>query len=414
MKSIPSENKNDNDSSTLKGNVRSFSVIHVVTLLHDSGKSGRFVVECRVQEKIVQKTLFFDKGEIVFAASNVVEDRLGECLLRLGRISKQQFDQASKLLVENPGSKLGKILVEHQFITPGQLWTGVKNQVEHIFLSVLQIKEGQFSFIEGKIHPPAVVRLPQSVRDLILQGAQHIDELKIFAEKIINRESTFEKVLPGPKTFKAGPLEKELLGLIDGEKKVRDILLLSSTSAFVTFNVLSKLMLAKVIQLKKAKPLVTAASTDLPVAPTDQPPEPMVKTPAVVASAAPEPLASPEKEPENLFGLFHKNNQAYVEIQQCLAQKGVDLTKDLQEYFSDTASPFHRWFQGQKWLPQGGFDPGQFFAQAGGQTDTFSLSVLSQALEDLLFFLLFKAQSLLAKSESEVLMQKIEEIQRDE
>jgi len=398
--------KHEVDSCTLKGNLRSFSILHVVTLLHDVGKTGRFMVEFRAQEKTVQKTLFLDKGEVVFAASNLTEDRLGECLLRLGRISKDQFDKASKILMENPGSKLGKILVEYQFVTPGQLWTGVKNQVEHIFLSVLQIKEGHFTFVEGKTNPPAVVRLPHSVRDLILQGVQRIDELKIFAEKIINRDSTFEKVQPAPKSFKAGDIERELLTLIDGQKKVRDILLLSSSSAFVTFNVLSKLMLGKIIQLKKAgKPAAEA------VAPAPKPPENPVP---IVAPVEKPTSGSAEKGPEDLFGLFHKNNQAYVEIQKCLIEKQVDLTKDLQEYFSDSTSPYFRWFEGQRWLPQGGFDPGLFFTRVSADGENFSLAVLSQALEDLLFFLLFKAQGVLVKNESDLLMQKIEEIQRDD
>lgn len=402
--STAGEINNESDVCTLRGNLRGFSILQMVTLLNDLGKTGRFVVEFRVQEKTIQKTLFLDKGEVVFASSNLTEDRLGECLLRLGRISRAQFDEASRILVENAGSKLGKILVESQFITPGQLWTGVKNQVEHIFLSILQIKEGQFSFIEGKVRPPAVVRLSQSVRDLILQGVQRIDELKIFAEKIISRESIFEKVHPVPKGFKASDVEKELLALLDGQKRVRDILLQSSSSAFVTFNVLSRLMLAKVIQLRQPGKPVAGVQPEVvqpPIEPTAAPSE----TPVVPRM---------EKPPENLFGLFHKNNQAYVETQQALVQKGVDVSKDLQEYFSDGASPFHQWFLGQRWLPQGGFDPAPFFTLVNQDPAVFTLAGLSQALEDLLFFLLFKAQGVLAKQEYETLMQKIEEIQRDD
>ena len=54
--------------------------------------------DLQVQSAKTVKTLFFDHGRIVFAASNLKKDRLGEALVALGRITDEQFSEASKLL----------------------------------------------------------------------------------------------------------------------------------------------------------------------------------------------------------------------------------------------------------------------------------------------------------------------------
>src|SRR5258708_33394418 len=44
------------------------------------------------------KILFFDHGRIVFAASNLKKDRLGEALVALGRITGEDFERVSALM----------------------------------------------------------------------------------------------------------------------------------------------------------------------------------------------------------------------------------------------------------------------------------------------------------------------------
>ena len=44
------------------------------------------------------KTIFFDHGRAIFAASNLKKDRLGEALVALGRITDEEFRQAEALL----------------------------------------------------------------------------------------------------------------------------------------------------------------------------------------------------------------------------------------------------------------------------------------------------------------------------
>ena len=77
-----------------------------------------------VSESVV-KQIYIRNGDMVFAESSFEDDRLGEMLLREGKITVGQFNQASKQLVET-GEKLGKILVEMSCMTPHELYQAVQ------------------------------------------------------------------------------------------------------------------------------------------------------------------------------------------------------------------------------------------------------------------------------------------------
>ena len=55
--------------------------------LSEERKSG----DLQVRSGKTVKTIFFDHGRIVFAASNLKKDRLGEALVALGRITDEEF-----------------------------------------------------------------------------------------------------------------------------------------------------------------------------------------------------------------------------------------------------------------------------------------------------------------------------------
>ena len=57
------------------------------------------------------KIAFFDHGRLVFAASNLRRDRLGEALVADGRITEQDFNRVSALMRADRGRRFGEALV---------------------------------------------------------------------------------------------------------------------------------------------------------------------------------------------------------------------------------------------------------------------------------------------------------------
>ncbi len=180
----------------LTSDVRAFPLADTLDLLHSAAKSGYLFFTHQQHAKSV----WMHRGEVVFAASNQNVDRLGECLLRAGVISVAQQREAERF--HTARDRFGKVLVERGFVTPRELWNGVKCQVEEIVRSLFAYTAGTVYFWEGEIQPDNVVRLSLPTRRLVAEGVQRRDEL-----------FKFLTILEDPRTRLIpirGPAEKNL------------------------------------------------------------------------------------------------------------------------------------------------------------------------------------------------------------
>jgi hypothetical protein len=158
----------------LRAEIAVFALFDILGAIHAAGKSG--FIHFTYHDH--WKSVYLHKGEVVFARSNQRVDRLGECLLRAGVISLEQLREAERRF--SPPTRFGKVLVERGFLTPRELWTGVKYQVEEIVRSLFSYPAGELLFWEGEIQPDNVVRLSLDTSRLISEGIQRRDELRKF------------------------------------------------------------------------------------------------------------------------------------------------------------------------------------------------------------------------------------------
>jgi hypothetical protein len=158
----------------LRADVGTLPLADVLGAVHASGKSGLLTFRYRDHEK----SIWFHRGEVVFANSNQRVDRLGECLLRAGVINLEQLREAERCF--QPPERFGKVLVERGFLTPRELWNGVKYQVEEIVRSLFSYPGGITCFWEGDLQPDNVVRLALATSRLVEEGIQRRDELRRF------------------------------------------------------------------------------------------------------------------------------------------------------------------------------------------------------------------------------------------
>jgi hypothetical protein len=158
----------------LRTELTTLSLAVLLDALHAAARSGllQYVHRDHV------KWIYLNRGEVVFAASNQRVDRLGECLLRAGVLTLEQLREAERRFT--PPDRFGKVLVEHGFLTPRELWNGVKYQVEEIVRSLFAMPAGTVWFWEGELQPDNVVRLSLETRRLVAEGIQRSEELKKF------------------------------------------------------------------------------------------------------------------------------------------------------------------------------------------------------------------------------------------
>jgi hypothetical protein len=118
------------------------------------------------------RTVVVHEGRLVFATSSDPDDRLGELLLRRGRISLRQLVDAGRAV--RPGHRLGTILVHAGVLTPKELVASVVEHTQEIIYGAFQWTEGRFRLEPGH-SPDESITLNMRTPDLILEGIQRID-----------------------------------------------------------------------------------------------------------------------------------------------------------------------------------------------------------------------------------------------
>jgi hypothetical protein len=118
------------------------------------------------------RTVVVHEGRLVFATSSDPDDRLGELLLRRGRISLRQLVDAGRAV--RPGHRLGTILVHAGVLTPKELVSSVVEHTQEIIYGAFQWTEGRFRLEPGH-SPDESITLNMRTPDLILEGIQRID-----------------------------------------------------------------------------------------------------------------------------------------------------------------------------------------------------------------------------------------------
>jgi tetratricopeptide (TPR) repeat protein len=117
------------------------------------------------------KGVFVIGGRIVFASSTLDKDKLGEHLIRLGRISRDDFVLAFERS-QTDCERLGQVLVDAGLIDHDELGRVVAQQVQRIVLSLFAVTTGESRFHEGTDPIPRDLAVDVSTERLLFEGAR--------------------------------------------------------------------------------------------------------------------------------------------------------------------------------------------------------------------------------------------------
>jgi len=151
--------------------------------------------DLQVRAGRVVKILFLDHGRLVFAASNLRRDRLGEALVLDGRITQEEFERVSSLMRADHTRRFGDALVQAGVIDRPDVGTAVARQVRRIVLSLFDMVDGAAVFEERACTIPLEYMVSLSVhrllydgirqmknQELVLKGLGHLDRAVVLAE----------------------------------------------------------------------------------------------------------------------------------------------------------------------------------------------------------------------------------------
>jgi len=197
-----------------------------------------------------RKALYVKAGRIVFASSNLPNDRLGELLIREGKITVEEYDASIKAI--SKGKRQGRVLVEMGALSPKDLWEGVQFQVREIVYSIFQWDDGQFHFEESSLPDKERITVDFDVRDLIPAGIRRIDANSSIQGRYAESDALLERV-DGQAVSVLEPYERHVLGLVDGERSVLEICRESEIGDNETLKVLYALLCTGLVRLKGRK-----------------------------------------------------------------------------------------------------------------------------------------------------------------
>lgn len=213
-----------------KGNIKDHHLPRILVYLNRKRATGTL----SVSTPNFTKKIYMVKGDAVFASSTYEDDRLGEMLLKAGKITVEQYDKSVEILRATK-KRQGAILVELGYLTPKDLFWGVKFQVREIIYSLFQVEDGEYEFIEGDVPTNEVITIKMSMGSLIYEGVKRIDNWTRIRKELPDTGAVM-KISDDPATLfqnvELSAHDKKMLTIIDGKKSIKEMVDSSWTNSF--------------------------------------------------------------------------------------------------------------------------------------------------------------------------------------
>ena len=180
----------------LEGTIRDFGLPDIFQLIGLQRKTGILTLK---NEKD-QVTVAFENGMVVAADSSTkrLEDRLGNVLVKQGKLSKERLDDA--LLTQKATlQRLGHVLTTQNAITDKDLKEAITVQISQLVFKVFRWRDGEYHFAPtDTVDYDRENFAPMSADFILMEGIRMVDEWPIIEKKIPSMDIVFRTAVdPG-------------------------------------------------------------------------------------------------------------------------------------------------------------------------------------------------------------------------
>jgi tetratricopeptide (TPR) repeat protein len=159
------------DSGEIKSHHELFALLNRIY-------SSRLTGQLQLVLGRVERQLFFDGGQLVFATSSDRHDSLGEMMLREGALTQSQFEEAAELV--HTGQRFGSAIAEMGIRTVDEVNGWIQRQLTQITSSVLDYPAGRFYFfnsLDKNVAPEIAIPVP--LGKLLLEAVRRAKDLPL-------------------------------------------------------------------------------------------------------------------------------------------------------------------------------------------------------------------------------------------
>ena len=246
----------------LVGNLRDFALSDFLYLIDRGYKTGS--LQLKRGDDLAM--LYFDKGKLLYATHSGRNERLGEMLLRTGKVSAQQIEHAMQLQAQQSDRSIGSLLIDNEYIPSEELQRHIQLQIEETVYGLFGWPDGEFCFNAGvKLDKDDVQSLmPLGVENLIMEGVRRVDEWGRIKDHIPNTDM-IPRFVDQPheraKSINLTPDEWRVFARINGRDSIKDIISRTNLSEFDVSRIVYGFISAGLVEVTRPRPAATRTAT---------------------------------------------------------------------------------------------------------------------------------------------------------
>jgi two-component system OmpR family response regulator len=204
--------------------------------------------ELTLQKGKVKKTIFFEKGHPCFAISNLLADRFGPFLVRVGKISTAQLELC-QAAADKTGKRTGDVLAEMGLLKETEKLYYVAQQVKAIVYSVFGWEEGEYRLHFADKAAEESIKIDLHPANLITRGVKKLYK----PERLYRLLSPEDRLIPSPQPayglheVELERWEAELLPRVDGTRTMAELNHLAQRPEHAVYGFLYGLVALKIL-----------------------------------------------------------------------------------------------------------------------------------------------------------------------
>jgi hypothetical protein len=199
--------------------------------------------ELGVQRGKVRKVVYFERGTPVFALSNLLADRFGQFLVRVGKIKPEQLADASAVATAS-NRRTGDVLVERGLLKDTERLYYVGQQVKAIIYSLFSWEDGTYVMSFKEKAAAESIKLDVHPANLIVRGIKKLYKAERLRRLLRPEDRLIPAVAPAYHLHEVEleRWEAELLPKIDGNRTVAELLAYANRPEQVVYGFLVSMM----------------------------------------------------------------------------------------------------------------------------------------------------------------------------
>lgn len=348
----------------MAGSLGEIAIVDLLSFFNMFRKSG--ALHCALEGG--NKTLYFQKGEIVFATSSFPEEDIGEILYNLGKFDRDVLQGARQF--SSGVMPLGKALVDQGVITSKDLWAATRSQVETIVYNLFAFQGGAFAFFDTRLEADQVLSLSMNTQNLIMEGLRRVDERAVYMQKVKSLDAI--PIATGKVPNDLDSTSQKMLAIIQcGVGDARELLRRSGAGEFDSLRLLSHLVERGVVTMEEA---------------------PTVKVEGVLGE---------------IITIF---NGVLTAMCRVVSVRNPNFRDEVSNFLRDLPQPFSYVFRQATLKEDGSVDGGRILANLAGLEEGDKLKLLVESLTELVYMECVAARRDLGAADSAELIKRVQDV----